>query len=42
MELAEISFHDVDGGAEVPGEKKKSLLAVPGKPSFAFYSAVGK
>jgi leucyl-tRNA synthetase len=38
LELAEVTFHDVDNGAQVPGDAKKAVLAVPGKPSFAVYS----
>lgn len=40
LELAEVSFHSVDGDeGEVPGDKKKAAAAVPGKPSFALYAA---
>jgi leucyl-tRNA synthetase len=37
LELTEVAFHDVDGDADVPGDKKKSVQAVPGKPSFSVY-----
>uniref|UniRef100_A0A7S3LYW7 leucine--tRNA ligase n=1 Tax=Spumella elongata TaxID=89044 RepID=A0A7S3LYW7_9STRA len=38
LDLAEISFNDVEAeGVEIPGDKKKIALAVPGKPSFAIY-----
>lgn len=42
LELSEISFHDVEdaaAGAELPGDKKKQAVAVPGKPSFAIFTA---
>lgn len=41
LELSEISFHNVEDaaeGAELPGDKKKAGLAVPGKPSFSIFT----
>jgi hypothetical protein len=38
LDLAAIVIHNVEDG-EVAGEKKKMDLAVPGKPSFNFYTA---
>eukprot|EP01035_Chromulina_nebulosa_P027413 gene27413-36056_t len=38
LDLATIVTHNVEDG-EVAGEKKKMDLAVPGKPSFNFYTA---
>ena len=32
-----VSFAIVLLGVEIPGDKKKIALAVPGKPSFAIY-----
>lgn len=38
LDLAAIVIHNVEDG-EIAGEKKKMDLAVPGKPSFNFYTA---
>lgn len=38
LDLAGIKIHNVEDG-EIAGEKKKMESAVPGKPSFTFYTA---
>jgi leucyl-tRNA synthetase len=38
MNLSDVSFHDVNDGADLPGDKKKWSNAVPGKPSAHFYN----
>lgn len=42
LDLAEVSFHNVDASGSVPGDKKKADQAVPGKPSCNFYTGVAK
>lgn len=40
LELKEVSFYNIEEGVFPPGvDKKKADAAVPGKPSFSFYTA---
>jgi leucyl-tRNA synthetase len=38
LNLATLTYHDVNAGGEIPGEKKKYNNAVPGNPTFHFFN----